>query len=1291
MNRKRIYLLLLTLLLTNTLSAQVSIPGLSGLELNEADSSYSISINEEFTFQEVQIKPIGSGLTLFYDVNQSTFSIWGEGEAITGSGTLKVSLGTSSTDPGIRFTTSDIDLFSATVNSEFRFEGLLFTPTSLGLSYNKSGSKYGITGSATLKLFGKDVDLGFNGDGIVIANGELEEFNAEMSTEFTVDGLTISPQSVTSTYNHSSKEIEFSGNVKVTLDGNEVDATFGEESGGTFTKPGLVLGDGKLKLFEISITDDVKLSGIDLKNQGLTIIYSESKFELYGNASIEVEGTSIFLVVGTEENPGVIIEDGSLQDIDLKVSTSSDHKFKFGGLEIKSTSLEFEYDASINQYIIFGGATLDVEGNPFSIQIGDVNSPGIKIRNNVLEAFGASVTGSFHLKDVEFESNGLEFTYANWHEVYSFSGGAKLKIENEFVEVDFVTSSGHSGLLIEEGEINRIELAVTSELKISGAELKTKSLGFAYNTSSDEFQMFGEADFIIEENEKIEVKVGTEQEPGLIMKKGELISLDMTVTSDFKAKELEFKTKNLEIEWFKNVKKFTITGEADLEFEDDTFDVVMEKNKGGIEIEDGKITSLDIKINSDIKLGSLELITKDLTLEYNGLTEEISLIGIAEIKEVFEVKVEFGMPNSQTPGLVVDFSGSKPKFKIDDLTVEVDHLNLGTIDLKMLKLEFNSSGLKEADVAVVFPGGNEFGGDLVFTGDPMKLEKISIDYRADNLAEGIEIFEGVQVAYMMAEVTNIDKPHDLKVHGAVQVYVGDGLSFDGISLAMIESGQVITIDKNELKLSSFLNLGAEREGDSNNWRNYFGTSYTEFAVNFPRKRVSTSVSTLLPASFSLIEIDASVLLSPTNFALWAYASFYVPKQIPLAGGKKLFNADGAIHYYFNSSEGGYIAGWTKFLGQTVGARYNFWDKKTHSIGSGGVSDIINDYRWAENHKTLATHDGEENISVHTFEIKEDGVNYALIQADWHKTIDSVFVEVIGPEGFYDVSHWDIVSQNDVNTLPDVEIREGINYVLNDSLGYFQINTPSLIREQEARRPSMVKGRYQVAFYYPDMRPDTLSLAVHQVWQDPEIQMDVTHNEANKYDIDLNFWSALPDTTEIMILVSDTPDHEDSKVIANIFPENFDADNYGSYSFEYSPDFSPINDTLYFSTQIYDNINPPIRTELSPPHAHSHDISGTLQFPAEYDSLKSGVRLFVDVNDNGSFDIESTGGLEPFGISLEDGTYHIHESDQGTFPLRAVLPRGFRIKGTENRSSAVMVTFTGEPQIVNLEIETYTPN
>lgn len=836
--------------------------------------------------------------------------------------------------------------------------------------------------------------------------------------------------------------------------------------------------------------------------------------------------------------------------------------------------------------------------------------------------------------------------------------------------------------------------SIDNTIKVNGMSMVPIDMTLTYNSSRHEYHIYGSMKFPLMEDGEVTANLGTSSHPGLVISHGRVESVNMSISDNFKLNGLEIDTDDLGVNWNHYNNTYRIHGDASFSVDGEDLDADFgTMSDPGIVLKGNHLETLNVNINADFKVGGLELKTKDMRMDYESSSSSLMITGEAEIKEIFDVKVDFGEDGQD--GLYINTSDSGAAFHLGEVTIEVDDLKLGTVNLKELKVKFNDHGLEEATVIVVLEGADEIGGTLVFDENPMKLQKVDVYYRADNLAEGIEIFEGVQLAYVNGELKNLDKPHDLKVHADIQPYAGEGLTYDGYSLTAIQSGETITADKNGINISAGLNFGALRHG--NGWSDFLGKSSVDFSINFPKKTVRGAMHNELPASFAFIGVDEALFISPHNLAIFADVRFFVPGKIPFIGGKTLASVDGAFHYWYKHHSGGYAAAWTTAhvgkIHKTVGARFNFHNKHIESIGSKHVSAIKKDYKWALHHGKQAKSLSHQEIDsdVHTFTVDQNTPDFVMVEANWHTPVDTVLINVTGPEGFYETTRIFTTNHADSTALPEFDLETNMSKVVNDTSAYFIVTTPTLSSHNDLdkyNQPSMIHGRYMVTLSYLGNSPDSSSVTAHQHWQEPEIELEVTKNSSNRYDIDMNFWSSLPDSTEILVFVNDSLSTNNGKAIANVFPSDFDNDNFGSAAIEYTPDFVADNDSLYFYVIINDGVNPPLKSSITEAHHHIHDINGTIHFPPEADSLKSGIRVFLDLNGNGSYDSHTSDEPEPYGVSLQNGDFHVMGVENGTFDLHAILPRGYRIKGTESRFDSIKVSFNGNPTNLDLEIETY---
>ncbi|MCG8371910.1 MAG: hypothetical protein MI700_00160, partial [Balneolales bacterium] len=389
----------------------------------------------------------------------------------------------------------------------------------------------------------------------------------------------------------------------------------------------------------------------------------------------------------------------------------------------------------------------------------------------------------------------------------------------------------------------------------------------------------------------------------------------------------------------------------------------------------------------------------------------------------------------------------------------------------------------------------------------------------------------------------------------------------------------------------------------------------------------------------------------------------------------------------------YAAAWDKitvlWVKYYLGAKYKFKSQSISTFDSKSkISDIEDDIEDDENEKIFNS--SSYIVSSHTFEVTADPIspNYLQFIADWGSEIDSVLVTVIGPEGIHEVTRATMVSQDDSSGQPTFDYEENMTWVTQDTGAVFIIHSASAMSEEELGHSTLVDGRYQVLFSLPrDQAPDSVSLSVKDIFQYPILDLEVIP-DGNHFNLVADYWTVLPDSTHITFYANTVRSFQLSSLITHVDATNFDQDGYGTETITVSPDLLSTADSLYFYAMIDDGINPPTKTYPTKGIAFAPDVYGFISFPDEADSLKSGLRIFLDEDKDGSFDVESTGGLEYFAVTGTEGQFAIHGIEEGEYELRIVLPPGYRFVGGIDRKTHTPIIFDGTPIELDLEIEAY---
>ena len=1103
------------------------------------------------------------------------------------------------------------------------------------------------------------------------------DYSIAVTDDFTVFGIGVGPQSLTLTYSEAEETFEIDGTVETTFDGETIAAEID-----------FVVTDEALESLSFNVTTDFELRSLTLSpiNLGFSWYSGTSNFAIYGDVSASFDDNTVNVSLGQGlSDPGIIIENGDILQIDMSV---------YGDLEILGLAMEysdvkFQYSEEDNQYGISGEVGITVDGNEVFGLFGNEDDPGILIENGSLVSFNLGVNFDFTLKDLTISPDDLTFRYNSVEDYFEMYGDITVTFDGEEADAILGTED-NPGFIYSGGQVTHVNFGVTADFSVKGLGVSPDNLTFQYDTAEDFFEMYGDVTISIGEDDLTAI-MGDEDDPGLIVENGSISHVNIGVSEDFELSGLKIKTTDLGVEWNSSSSHdYHIYGDANLSIDSETIDTDFGTySDPGIVIRNGSLHSFEVDVNSDLKFGNLEVITKDVDIHY--ASSKFQVKGEIEITEVFSLTVTLG--SGDQAGLEIDVSGSEPKFKIDDLTIDIQHANLGTVDLKNFELEFNSNGIVESDVDVIFPTGTEIDAKLKFAGNPAKLDAIDISYRADNLSEAIEIFEGVQIAYLEGSVQNLTHTSDLKVHGELETIYGGGFSLAGHSATLLEMKNTVTIDKYSLDITADINVGAYRTG-TDSWHYLLGHGDIDLYARFGHYAKATA-NVDIPGD-PMVKAKATVYLdNHKDFDALVDVTFYVPHSVPIIGGKKLGSADGAIRYNGSHLSWSYAAGWVrvKTFWHTYhfGAKYYFSSRHISTFsGTGTIDNIQNDIHYDETHKAKSSTTSYVQ-SVHTFNVTDVPTtpNTMLIEANWGTLADSVLITVLGPEGIYELTRVTVESQNDSTTLPDLGYEENMDWVTDDTSAVFLFTTPAAFSEEDQIHAKMHTGRYQVVVSVPsDQFQDSVAMTINPLFQIPEAELSVSKSD-NLYEMDIDYWSTNPDSTFLSFYVNTEASYDSAKLITHVTAENFDEEGYGTESIAFVPDHLEKTDTLYFFAVIDDGVNPPSLSELTTSHVHTPDLYGTISFPEGADTLAAGLRIFLDADTDSSFDVASTGGIELFGISGADGEYAISGISNGEHHMRIVLPPGYRIAGTDSRFSSEIINYEGAPLEVNLEIEAYT--
>ncbi len=381
---------------------------------NGAIKSFGFSINSSFTIGGLKLDVQNLGAT--YNDATSTLSIQGGATFKLRNNVVQVAL--------TNFTLVDGQLKSLVfiVGANFQIGGVtLKAGDALGDvganfiagAYDDATSTFTLRGNTSLTAKGVDVRLAFGqaasgtqpaSQGIIIRNGDLDSFDAAVTSKFTFSKVTFATKNLRLVYSRDNSRYTVTGDATLTYKALGRDNTLGVTLG-VEGRNGLVIENGQLKELTARVNADFKVASLEVKVKNLTIGYNadRSEFGMYGAVALStapqggrrvLDNFGVTLGEGSFRAPGILIQDGSLKTLDVRI----DGAITISKLTLTSRSLRIRYSSDTNILQFTGGVAINLTGK---IQA-EVTLPGKGILIN-------TDTGKVQVKGLEISAPLITF------------------------------------------------------------------------------------------------------------------------------------------------------------------------------------------------------------------------------------------------------------------------------------------------------------------------------------------------------------------------------------------------------------------------------------------------------------------------------------------------------------------------------------------------------------------------------------------------------------------------------------------------------------------------------------------------------------------------------------------------------------------------------------------------------------------------------------------------------------------------------------------------------------------
>ena len=428
----------------------------AGLEIvNGALTELDASVTSNIVLGGLTITT--NALTFEYDSSDATYEVSGTASFALAGSTVDITLGGSNT-AGLEIVNGALTELDASVTSNIVLGGLTITTNALTFEYDSSDATYEVSGTASFALAGSTVDItlgGSNTAGLEIVNGALTELDASVTSNITIASLTIATKALTFEYEAADSSFEVSGTASFSLAGSTVSITLG--NGSTTNPGGLVIEGGQLDSLDASVTGGFDLLGIDLQANGLGLNYeaATAEFALYGGVSLTSSFLNFSTTLGTEQDPGILIEGGQLQSLDISVSGG----FSLFGFQVQANGLTVQYSKSTNELELSGGIMLDFT-SVFEVSAA-ISQGGLLINTQTgalsIPSTGLQITASATLGP--FSIQNLMISFSNGPGGVNFSASGAVDLPGG-IDVDLTQ------LVVQNGQLDDIGISVTAPIPI---------------------------------------------------------------------------------------------------------------------------------------------------------------------------------------------------------------------------------------------------------------------------------------------------------------------------------------------------------------------------------------------------------------------------------------------------------------------------------------------------------------------------------------------------------------------------------------------------------------------------------------------------------------------------------------------------------------------------------------------------------------------------------------------------------------------------------------------------------
>jgi hypothetical protein len=1058
---------------------------------------------------------------------------------------------------------------------------------------------------------------------------------------------------------------------------------------GTDKDPGLKIKDGTLSRLNITISDSIAMFGVKLISKSLTFKYvrDSSQFVMYGGPvefiynndksktdSAAVKGNKAVVVkvtLGTDKDPGLKIKDGALSRLNITISDS----IAMFGVKLISKSLTFKYVRDSSQFVMYGGPVEFIYNNDKSktdsaaaknhsavvvkVNLGTDKDPGLKIKDGILRHLNITISDTIAMFGIKLNSKSLTFKYdhdSSWFEMY---GGPVEFIYNNDSKISDSAAKANSkaiyanvglgndkdpGLVIKNGSLQHLNISMSSDMNIFGVHSVIHSLNFEYDKKSSWFKMYGGPVQLIVEKDTIGVSFGGSTKPGLTLQNGQLKSLTLGVSGTFRIKKLSVQPDNLTVSYNQSNQSIIIYNSLKVAIDGQSIQAKLgDSIKPGIEIIKGKLSSLNIAVTSDLKIGGLDFKTKNAGLQYNSDSSYIKLFGSFSVSKLWSASVDIGTQTN--PGIVIT-DGSK--LRINGVKLEADDVNLGAVIIEQLMISYSQSSIKAACTLIV---SNQFeaGGaiELLYSNGAWIPNKLSLLYQILPPKPGFAMgttgmfLQGVSGSITnLTDISNFSLTASLMISNGVPFYYGSDKGF------LIYNKGTATITTKRLLITDTLLLGAYLH--NNKWNSLIGQATASMDLNWAAKSYTISGELKIPTDYGIL-VNGKISLLPSTMQFYGGVKMRTPSDWWLIGGKEFASIDGCMLINNYNKDKSFAAGWLTIdvwlASYKLGGLYNFGNSSFSSIGGSDIDNIKRQY--------FNRSSSRASINNHIFSFAIDSSDFgdmifARISLKEKMRFADVNVAVLGSDEILNPVFYSFVNDtlksitgfkkinpfsNDTNTIiSDLYLNIGESFTASSYNSNWNQSNDAIPKQVDLQ-----KGKYEFIVNVKSDSTPTFEASLIQT--NPHFKL---HAEYDNDMILFTTHSWLPeipgkDNDAIVSIFVDTDSlgYDGELISDSLSLSELRNNGIMVHNFNWYPRGFHKNDDFHFYAVLKDSLHAPVYSDYSESFTTTPKITGQI-INVDSNGQDSGIAnilVYLDLNKNRKIDLNDILATNDTGLVL----------------------------------------------------------